>query len=165
MIPTYITETEAAELRRLATGRAVLELGTQWGYSGLEMAQTAEVVVTVDWHLGDPDSGEMDTLGGFVTNLRSRHGLGNLVPVVGRIEEVLPLLRPASFSMLFHDAGHDERSLRRDLGLALPLLRFGSVIAVHDWGLFGVRDGTANLLGPPNAIIGRLATWRLWPGR
>lgn len=165
MIPTFVTPTETRELVRLAEGRTVLELGTQWGYSCLEMAETAALVVTVDWHMGDEDAGEMDTLPGFVSNYRDRHGLASLIPVVGRIERVLPMLRPASFDMLFHDAGHDEASVRRDLALALPLLRLGSVIAVHDWGLFGVNAGTADTLGPPDAIIGRLATWRLWPGR
>lgn len=165
MIPSFVTEAETAELRLLAAGRAVLELGTQWGYSCLEMAQTASVVVTVDWHGGDEDAGYGDSLGGFVANFRARHDLWNLIPVVGRIERVLPLLRPASFSMLFHDAGHDEPSVRHDLEMALPLLQFGSVIAIHDWGLFGTQAGALPLLGPPQSITDRLAVWRLWPGR
>lgn len=165
MIPTFVSKAEAAELAIQAFQCTVLELGTQWGYSCLEMAETAELVVTVDWHMGDSEAGEMDTLPGFVSNYRARHGRGNLVPVVGRIEQVLPLLRPWSFDMLFHDAAHDADSVRQHLALALPLVRPSGVVAIHDWGLFGVQAAAEPILGPPPVIVGRLALWRLWPGR
>lgn len=165
MIPTFVSAAETAELIRLASGRAVLELGTQYGYSCLRMAETARVVVTVDWHLGDPDAGEVDSLPAFAHNYRQRQGLGSLVPVVGRTEQVLPMLRPFSFDMLFHDAGHDFASVDRDLTLALPLLKLGAWVAVHDWGLFEVAKAATPILGPPARLVGRLAIWRLWPGR
>lgn len=165
MIPTYVTPAETAELQALAAGQTVLELGTQYGHSCIAMAEVAACVVSVDWHLGDPDAGFRDTLLEFASNLRARHGLGSLVPVIGRTAEVLPLLRPASFQGLFHDASHDAQSIAEDLELALPLLKLGAWVAAHDWGLFEVEAGFTPRLGPPRRVVGRLAVWRLWPGR
>lgn len=158
-IPTFISPEEGAELRRLAEGRYVLELGTQWGYSGLLMAEVARSVVSVDWHMGDVDSGYGDSLAGFAANFREHGSPPNLFPVVGLTQHVLPLLKPLQFNLLFHDAGHDYDSLVRDLDLALPLLRWNAVVAVHDWGLFEVAQAVTPRLGPPLRVVGRLAIW------
>lgn len=165
MIPTYVTAGETAALVELARGRVVLELGTQYGHSALAMAESAELVVTVDWHWGDKDAGWRDTLSAFVANLRGHPQQSRVIPVVGNIGDVLPLLRPLSFDLLFLDAGHDRVSVARDLGYALPLLRSPWSVAAHDWGLFEVSPTAGYLLGPPDRVVERLAIWSAKRGR
>ena len=165
MIPTFVTGEEARELERLATGRRVLELGAQFGFSTVALARTARAVWSVDWHFGDPDAGEGDSLRDWSIHTSSARRAGRVVGLVGRFEDVLPFLRPASFGLLFHDGGHSEAEVRTDLELALPLLGYAAAVAVHDWELFGVSPACLAILGSPDRVVGRLAVWEPGPGR
>lgn len=76
--------------------------------------------------------------------LRS-HGVEDKVVVhVGRFETVLPTLARESFDLVFIDGHHSYESVRQDIGLALPLLKPGGTIALHDYGREsqnGFREG------------------------
>jgi predicted O-methyltransferase YrrM len=134
LIEGWTSDREAAELGRLAAGRVVLEVGTYRGFGAVLMARAGAVRVwAVDWHRGDPDLGERDTLCGWWGNVR-RHGVADqVVGLVGRSEVVLPLLRPQSFELAFIDAYHAEEAVRRDIELVLPLMRPAGVLAFHDY--------------------------------
>lgn len=54
---------------------------------------------------------------------------------VGRFEDVIPSLG-ILYSLAFVDGSHGEAVCWRDLNLALPHLRDGGLLAVHDYGKF-----------------------------
>ena len=141
-IPTAITGEEAARLASLASGGDVLELGAQWGFSTVVLAQAARRVTSVDWHQGDASIKEIsgaecaDTWEAYRGNL-ARYGVAGKVDARrGRFEDVLPALRRqgALFDGVFLDAQHDAVSVQADMDLVLPLIRPGGWIAWHDYG-------------------------------
>lgn len=143
-IPTAVTEAEALELSKLAAGKRVLEMGAHLGFSTVVLARVAAELHSVDWHRGDLQAGEGDSLQAFRDNLRS-HGVEDKVIVhVGRFEVVLPTLARESFDLVFIDGHHSYESARRDIDLARPLLKSGGTIALHDYGREsqnGFREG------------------------
>src|SRR5262249_2974479 len=140
-IPSAVTGEEAAKLASLASGGDVIELGAQYGFSTVILAQAARRVTSVDWHLGDPSIAAMgaepgDTRGACRANL-ARYGVAGKVDARrGRFEDVLPALakQGALFDGVFLDAQHDTASVERDLALVLPLIRPGGWVAFHDYG-------------------------------
>ena len=146
-IPTSMSAAEVARLAELATGRRVLEVGSWLGHSTVAMARTAAVVHAVDWHRGDPQAGWDETLHGFYDNLTLHDVRDSVVLHVGRAETVLPLFRTRSFSFAFHDAYHETEAVAADLHEIGRLVERGGLIAVHDYGLFGVREAV-DAFGP-----------------
>lgn len=165
MIPTYVTRDETDELQRLAQGGVVLELGAQYGYSTVWLARAARVVYSCDWHFGDAQAGEGDSLREWAGNTQSLRREGRVVGLLGRFEAVLPLLQPASFDLIFHDGYHEAEAMRADIRMALPLLSWGGAFCAHDWGLFGVGEALTPVLGAPTRVVDRLAVWAGWSGR
>lgn len=131
---------ELARLAELADKRTVLEVGSWLGASTVAMAATARIVHAVDWHRGDPHAGDDETVHQFLDNLASHGVRDRVVAHIGRTEDVLPILRPRSFDFAFHDAFHETDAVLADLAAMWPLMAPGSQIAVHDYGLFGVKD-------------------------
>ena len=132
-IEGWTSDAEARALGQLAAGRRVLEVGTYRGFGAVVMAQERAEVWAVDWHRGDPDLGPRDTLCAWWTNVRRHHVEDQVVGLVGRVEMVLPLLRPASFDMAFIDGYHAYHQVVADIQLVLPLLRVGAALAFHDY--------------------------------
>lgn len=160
-----MTAEETAALVELARDRLVLELGAQYGHSTLAMAAVARQVWSVDWHRGDDQAGRRETLEAYWANVRDSALEDKVIPVVGRFAEVLPLLRLASFGLIFHDGYHELKAMISDLTLARPLLEWSGALAVHDWTLFDVTPACLGLFGPPHRTAGRLAIWQSIPGR
>jgi predicted O-methyltransferase YrrM len=135
-IVTAVTVTEAAELARLATGVSVLELGSFYGFSTIVMASVADMVYSVDWHQGDDHAGLYDTWDSFNANLLGYGVKKHVRAVKGTFEEEVPRLHREGITVdgAFLDGQHDQASVRRDLGLALLLVRPGGFIAFHDYG-------------------------------
>jgi glycosyltransferase involved in cell wall biosynthesis len=140
-IPTAVTSEEAARLANLASGGDVLELGAQYGFSTIILAQAARRVTSVDWHQGDDSiaamgGGPEDTWEAYRSNL-ARYGVAAKVDARrGRFTDVLPALRKqgALFDGCFLDAQHDSAAVQADLDLVLPLIRPGGWVAFHDYG-------------------------------
>jgi Methyltransferase domain/Glycosyl transferases group 1 len=140
-IPSAVTGEEAAKLASLASGGDVLELGAQYGFSTVILAQAARRVTSVDWHRGDASIAAMggecaDTWEAYLGNL-ARYGVAGKVDARrGRFADVLPALAKAGvlFDGVFLDAQHDTASVEADLALALPLVRPGGWVAFHDYG-------------------------------
>lgn len=135
-ITTAVTPAESAELARLATGCTVLELGSFYGYSTIVMASVADMVYSVDWHQGDDHAGQYDTWEDFNANLLGYGVKPHVQAVKGRFEEEVPRLWRAGVRTdgAFLDGQHDEASVRRDLELALMLVKPGGWVAFHDYG-------------------------------
>lgn len=154
-----MTPAETEALVDLARGRTVLELGAQYGHSTRALCSSAYRVVSVDWHRGDAQAGPSNSLLPYLDNVAPDLESGVLIPVVGRFAEVLPLLAPASFNLIFHDGYHELVAMCDDFTRALPLLHWAGSVAVHDWGLFDVTPAAQAVLGPPDRVVGRLAVW------
>lgn len=160
-IRSAITDAESAELRRLATGRRVLEVGSQYGYSTVLMAQVAEVVHAVDWHRGDKIVGVHESLPVLWANLAKFRLQDRVVVHVGRSEAVLPHLGPGWFDFAFHDAYHTADAVRTDVCLILPLLVPGSLLAFHDYGRYGVAEAVDGLGFERVSLTGTLVVVRI----
>jgi predicted O-methyltransferase YrrM len=140
-----ITNAETKRLAELATGRRVLEVGSQFGYSTVVMALVATAVHAVDWHQGDDIVGDHDSLPKLWVNLGRYDVRERVVVHVGRSETVLPLLPAGSFDFAFHDADHTTEAVLTDARLILPLLAPGALLAFHDFGRYGVREAVEAL--------------------
>jgi hypothetical protein len=137
-IETALTENEKSCLAELARDAVVLEVGSQQGASTVAMAREAKVVHAVDWHRGDPDAGEGETLLPYWRNLHYYGVRDRVVTHIGDSALVLPTLRPGAFNGVFLDGCHEEEAVRRDLALAQPLVEPDGWFAFHDYGRFGV---------------------------
>lgn len=163
VIPSAISPDETARLVQVATGQCVLEMGAQYGYSTLVMAEVAKVVHSVDWHRGDKQAGYSRTLEAFLTNIEDHPHRDRIVVHVGRFEDVLPVLRFDAFDVVFLDGHHDADPVAHDVKALWPLLKWDGILAMHDWGLFGVEEGyRRGLFNAPDpfAVVGTLALVR-----
>ena len=135
-VTSAVTAEEAIALANLARDGTVLELGAHYGFSTIVLASVAEHVYSVDWHQGDPHAGEGDSWVPFNFNLL-RYGVKDRVTVcLGRFEDEVPKLAEQGVTAdgAFIDGMHDEKSVTRDLALALQVVRPGGWIAFHDYG-------------------------------
>src|SRR5258707_44930 len=98
-ISTSLTANEAAELRRLARDAQVLEVGSAYGYSTIVMAQVAEHVTAIDWHV------PLNSLEPMRHNLEHHQVQERVTILVGLSQDVLPTLV----------SGHASRSRSRAL--------------------------------------------------
>lgn len=157
-----MTEMETLSLERCARGKVCLELGAEYGYSTIVMGRVASQVVSVDWHRGYPNCSagpkNNDTLLQHFYNIRPVRD--TVVSVVGRFEEVLPLLRDASFEFIFLDGGHDWEQAVFCFEQARRLLTPEGVFACHDYGHpLCPERAVAESLGarPRSPVVGTLA--------
>jgi predicted O-methyltransferase YrrM len=130
-IQTSLTAKEVAELRKLAMGRVVLEIGSAYGYSAIAMALAgASHVFAIDPHTGH------DSLAEMRANL-VRYGCEDKVTILAaRSQPVLPDLRRtgAKFGLVFIDGDHSEEAVRHDIFWARKLLPPSGWLALHDFG-------------------------------
>ena len=129
--PGMLTPAEGAVLAELAAGKRVLELGSYTGLSTIIMARVAASLWSVDWHGGDPEIGQKDTLATLDRNLRRFGMRARVVIVAGRFADVLPVLG-GLFDVVFIDGAHDYESVRHDTREALRLVAPGGTVAWHD---------------------------------
>jgi len=114
----------------------VLELGSFFGFSTIVMASVADMVYSVDWHQGDAHAGQYDTWSHFNANVLGYGVKDHVTAVKGRFEEEVPRLHEEGVRVdgAFLDGQHDATSVRRDLDLALLLVKPGGFVAFHDYG-------------------------------
>jgi predicted O-methyltransferase YrrM len=167
-VQSSITRNEAETLARLARDTTVLELGAWLGHSTICMAQTAQRVYSVDWHQGDPHAGEASTLSGYFANL-GRYGVRDqVVPIVGRFEDVLPILDKGVFGLIFLDGFHTYEQVKRDLVQIQRIRTPDTTLVFHDYGVeassrggavFGVTQALQETLGQPARVVDTLAIY------
>lgn len=160
-ISTSLTEREAAELARLAAGRAVLEVGSAYGYSTIVMALTGATVTAVDPHAWLNSHDQMQA------NLGA-YGVMEAVTVLREgAETALPRLAAAGhrYGLIWIDGDHSPEAVARDVRLSLPLLAAGGVLACHDYGE-DTCPGVAQALDawrPPDRVVDTLAIYDRLP--
>lgn len=165
-IESWTSDAEARELARLAAGKVVLEVGTYRGFGAVLMAQAGARVYAVDWHRGDKDLGERDTLCSWWTNIRRHHVEDRVIGLVGRSMDVLPMLRDGMFDLAFIDAYHEQLAVELDIGFTLPLMRPDGVLAFHDYcetwpGVIAAVDELRERHPCDFALVDSLATLRI----
>jgi predicted O-methyltransferase YrrM len=146
-IVSAVSAEECAELSRLAEGKLVLELGSDYGRSTIALASTASVVFAVDWHLGDGHAGHRDTAAQFMHNITRYDVRRKIVAVVGDARLALPRLRERLFDLIFLDAFHEYDSVVRDINQLFPLVSAHGIMAFHDYTVhdFGVKRAVDEL--------------------
>lgn len=134
-IEGWTSDKEACCLANLAKDKRVLEVGSFKGFGAVLMASAgATMVHSVDWHRGDPNLGDRDTLCAWWSNIRRNKVENRIIGHVGRSEQVLPSLRPGMFDMAFIDGHHAYESVKQDIELVLPLLTKPEiVVCFHDY--------------------------------
>lgn len=122
-----LSEDEAHCLQQLAREGFVLEIGSWTGFSAYRMAFSAARVDCVDPYTdpGGPPSGEF---------LKNTSMYDNIYLHIGRSADIVPLFNPI-FDLVFIDGDHSYEGCRLDLELALAKVKFGGVIALHDYNL------------------------------
>jgi predicted O-methyltransferase YrrM len=155
-IRTSITDTEASRLRDLARDGHVLEIGSAFGYSTVVMAQTAIDVTSIDPHIA-LESREI-----LRSNLQLYGVAHKVTCVVHYSWDILPLLPPGLFDLVFIDGDHSEAAVWRDIALSLPLIKLGGHIACHDYD-----EDTCPGIKPPcdQLLPGGVLTDTLWAWR
>lgn len=126
--PGFFEKEELAALSELARGRRVLEIGSLWGRSTIAMARVASLVVSVDHHLGDPDTRRQPTLHAFLENLDGYGVRERVVPVITSSEIAREIVK-GPFDLVLVDADHSEEAAYSDLCWALEI---APLVAVHD---------------------------------
>jgi len=140
-IPSAVSDAEADMLGRLARNQDVLEFGSQYGRSTIALARFARSVHSVDWHRGDAFCAGGESLQPLLDNL-GKAGVEDRVAIhVSGFTVSASAFKPEYFGFAFIDGAHDAASAYLDLSTAWPLVQIGGRIALHDYGLFGVKDG------------------------
>jgi predicted O-methyltransferase YrrM len=176
-IPTGLSQKELMSLSKLAVDKTVLEIGSRYGASTIGMAgMGAKIVYALDWHRGDQWHGEPDGTGDslevfwrYIGNYGQRD---KIVPLVGKSDQLLPILPAQYFDLILVDGDHSYEGVKYDLHHAKRLLKPGGIIAVHDWkreeefpypeesGLaFGITQACRELLGEPDELIDTVAIY------
>lgn len=149
-IPTAVIHVEQEKLAELATGRTVLELGSDYGGSTVLMARVARLVHAVDDFAHRGPGGQLPD---FVANLE-RYGVRDRVIVhCGSFDDVVPFLR-RKFDFAFLDGEHNYEDTLDQIALARSVLKPGSLIAVHDYEpqTFAGVVRAVNKLGKPQVV-------------
>jgi predicted O-methyltransferase YrrM len=159
MPPTALTELETLALERRARDGVVLELGAELGYSTLVMGRVARMVVSVDWHRGYAGwNANRDTALEYLYNIKELRE--KVIPVIGRFEDVLPLLAAESFDFVFLDGGHTWDQVVFCVEQCRRLVKPGGMVATHDYGHpICSEKAVLEMMGirPLDPVIGTLA--------
>lgn len=122
-IPTALSPREDALLRKYAANRRVTEAGALLGHSTVQLAQTADRVVSIDRHTGY-QHWRNNTLRQFYRNLEVTGVSGRVQPVVA--DFAVMELFPADFVFIDLDGTFDTT-------LAALLLARAPLIGLHDY--------------------------------
>jgi hypothetical protein len=121
-VPGELTVAEGQALYEAAKGFDVFELGTAGGRAMVCLAQAARRVVTVDVQ-DQSAAAEWARRFGVADRVEFRQGdVGERLGAGGE-----------RFGLAFVDSEHDAASVRRDLELALRVLKPAGLVAVHDY--------------------------------
>jgi predicted O-methyltransferase YrrM len=85
----------------------------------------------------------------FLHNIRVRRSTSAVIPIKGSSLDVLPLLKPESFDIIYIDGGHLYDCVHNDIKNSKTLLRNGGLICIDDvnltWRDCDKRNCMANL--------------------
>jgi len=129
-ISTSLTPAETDELRRLARGADVLEIGSAYGYSAIAMALAGGRVLAVDPHAW------LDSAASMIANMLA-YGVTDRIEI-RRLDSraALPALVDAGrrFDLVWIDGDHAADVVAHDVEWARKLLRKTGALVCHDYG-------------------------------
>lgn len=131
-IKGWLTEEERLALRKWCFQKDVLEMGSFQGLSSCQIAMTARTLICVDTFDGRGTVEPGDYTEIFWQNLNAIPRTATVKAVKGLFAEVLPNLTE-TFDVIFIDGSHDYASVMQDIELAVPRLRKGGVLLMHDY--------------------------------
>ena len=112
---------------------------------------------------------EVEVLGGsdmaYFTFLRhvEQCGLADYVRPIRLPSSIAGMLyQNDSLDMVFIDGAHDYDSVKMDIGIWRPKVRYGGWIAGHDWPKVGVKDAVKELFGRRAQVDG--SCWKVQKG-
>lgn len=150
-ISTSLTSPETDELRRLAAGADVLEIGSAYGYSSIAMALAGGRVEAVDPHTWLPSFEAM------VANIAA-YNVSDQVRI-HRTDSwtLLPQLAEEgrTFDLVWIDGDHSAAAVAHDVAWARKLLRETGTLACHDYDEAtcpGVREALDAWRVPPRLV-------------
>lgn len=158
-IDSSVTPAEIAKLQEYASGQRVLEVGSAYGYSAIQMARVADHVDAVDPHAGElPGSYEV-----MIAHLQ-RYGVRDKVTIIRDYSQVaLPKLfaERKLYGLVFIDGNHDQQ-VQNDVSYAWNLLEPGGYLCVHDYDQydFPIIKNVMLQQGDPLEVVDSL-----WIGR
>lgn len=158
-IRPFTTEVERSILCKYAKDATVLEIGSYDGASAIAMASVAQVVYCIDPFLEDKAVNQdiKPSISKFLINtLRIK----NIHLLHGTNMEILPLLRPNKFGMVFVDGSHTYENASYDLVYARLLAT--ETIAAHDCNWPGVARAVQELMGNHDLIENYEDVLKVW---
>jgi predicted O-methyltransferase YrrM len=141
------TSEERVVLRNLAlsvagNGCKILEIGSWCGDSAKIFGQVAREkdgqLFCVDWWRGNLGTGLMeiaekvDVFSIFWDRMRSESLEESVVPIRGRSDLVVKVLKNHTFDLVFIDGDHRYESVLADIRAYAPLVRKGGILCGHD---------------------------------
>jgi len=82
----------------------------------------------------------------FLHNIKTTNNDDVVCPLRGRSDEILPLLRPNQFDIIYIDGSHDYKDVLMDLNNSAPLLRDGGILCGDDLELQSFEIDLENAL-------------------
>ena len=139
----YFTHGECRMIQAICAGQTVLEIGSLYGRSTLCIAHVAKKVYAVDTFKahenGVMQMDDFTTLEIFRENIKD---YDNIVPIVGRSEEIVPALK-IKVDTVFIDGLHEYEQVKKDIEVTLPKLKDGGTMAFHDYSCYHNHVGRA----------------------
>lgn len=129
----YFNHGECFAMQKICRGLDVLEVGSFYGKSTLCIAEEASRVYTVDTFKAH-DNGviQMDSFTTLDTFRKNKEGYDNIFPIAGKSDEVIPSLR-LLVDVVFVDGLHEYGQVKKDIEVCWPKLKYGGIMAFHDF--------------------------------
>lgn len=155
----FTTDKEQEILCKYAKNARVLEIGSYDGASAIAMAKVADSVYCIDPFIEDAAVNQniKPSISKFLINTLS---IKNIHLLHGTNIEILPLLKPNHFGMVFVDGSHTYENASYDIIYARFLAT--ETIAVHDCNWPGVSRAIQSLLGNHDLIENYEDVLKIW---
>ena len=144
----WIQPPEVLGLQKLSKGKVCLEIGSYKGKSTLIMAEGALSVTAVDTFRasgnGQTQMSDLTTYNEFMENIS---GYTNIDVHIGESTTVIPSFPDDYYDFIWVDGMHGSAYVDADIKVCWPKLKMGGVMAFHDYGWDGWKDG-----GPKKSI-------------
>lgn len=150
-ISTSLTLAETDELRRLADGADILEIGSAFGYSSVAMALAGGRIVAVDPHAW------LQSLSVMAANLAAYNVSSQVDIRAAYSQDILPDLVQEGrfFDLVWIDGDHEAPAVAHDVLWARKVLKPTGTLACHDYGedtCPGVRQALDAWKVPPRLV-------------
>ena len=108
----WLDEAEAAELARLAKGRAVVEIGSHHGRSTVAMARAAQHVYAIDLGMA-LDARRWDHTPALLAGLKEHGVAGKVTVLAGDVVDMEKVLASGTAGLVFVDGDHSRGAVLR----------------------------------------------------